>query len=588
MYLCNYLFFSTISLCRWMKKWMPEQSSMQLANPKLKCIFLDVNLARLVDYDKDWPDNRISPWSAPRLMMIYVASKRLGLPSPVPKLPMINSNPRGKFGWEGSVNFYKVLVASKQLTTRPPQNIPDAAVSYVVQEIEELASSSRVISGPVALFEEGIRTAIAGVRESDPKLLSSVARGAGSPSGTAASSVALTTKKIAAITAARGWASTSQKSALSTTSAAGAGPPSLAAVNGTTTISSPGPILPLKRKNVKIAATANRPSGAKKKSRDRPDKSQKGSHQINHNKLLGVSTKALMAVKVNGTEAMSLFGDINSVSPCFTYIERQWLKHLILTVTKADRLLAIKENLSTDHGKEIHKVCYVVICRGMYIFVTHTHRHTAIFPYSHSFGHRGLTACSMAPMRVTQRPRGMPLTCDKKAVQNSLCLQEISWHGSITSITKPLMVCTRRSLSVRIKCPIWPVHFNRTTILQTMVVQPLLRRELCRRLRLLRQRQLLLCRQPLLLQARPATNSRRNPTSTLATTIRPQAAIDGHLPVSCVVRSVCIDSYPLSSQMPCHWKELRQCNRRLRLAQHRQCASLINLPMRRWHSCFSM
>ena len=120
---------------------------MPLGNSKHKLYFLDVNINRLIQYDNRWPDIEVSPWSVSELAWIYCLSTKLGLPSPIPQLPLINEDAKDKFGWEGSKNFVKVLQESKQLSSKAPESVPLPAMGYVIQELDQLASKSLFLEG---------------------------------------------------------------------------------------------------------------------------------------------------------------------------------------------------------------------------------------------------------------------------------------------------------------------------------------------------------------------------------------------------------------------------------------------------------
>ena len=69
----------------------------------------------------------------------------MGIPSPVPKLPLVNPGPGYEiqhFGWSGSVGFPVAAMMSKKLQSNEPSNISESAVQQILYEIEESMSSS--------------------------------------------------------------------------------------------------------------------------------------------------------------------------------------------------------------------------------------------------------------------------------------------------------------------------------------------------------------------------------------------------------------------------------------------------------------
>jgi hypothetical protein len=83
---------------------IPEQCGMVLGNSKHKMYFLDININRLIQYDKRWPDFQVSPWSVSDLAWIFCLSKKLGVPSPIPQLALLHEDAANKFGWEDNSN----------------------------------------------------------------------------------------------------------------------------------------------------------------------------------------------------------------------------------------------------------------------------------------------------------------------------------------------------------------------------------------------------------------------------------------------------------------------------------------------------
>ena len=72
-------------------------------------------------------------------------SNKIGILSPVPKLPLVNPGPGyevKRFGWSGSVGFPVAAMMSKKLQSNEPSNISESAVQEILYEIEESMSST--------------------------------------------------------------------------------------------------------------------------------------------------------------------------------------------------------------------------------------------------------------------------------------------------------------------------------------------------------------------------------------------------------------------------------------------------------------
>ena len=302
---------SRIVNCRWMKHIMPERCGVLYADMKLKLFFGDTNLARIVAYDRNWPNYQISIFSLVDVVTIDVLSRRLGLESPVPKVPLTNNNPRGKFGWEGSTNFHIALVHSKELATKKPSSIQSGAIEYVVQELQEAAASSHIFGRVVDALESGIAT------------------------GAAAAGGMITRVHQ----------------------------PSLSLLSAETSMTSPlgnASSMAARRKNRRQSAvnTSVQTTG---KGKNRSDRSQIGSHQLQGNKVLSASTKAIMSTRVNSLTAMSAFGSILAVSGAITFLERWYLRRLICTIFQVSALAEIVvKKLTASQMRQLHQVSFFI------------------------------------------------------------------------------------------------------------------------------------------------------------------------------------------------------------------------------------
>lgn len=280
---------------------MPEKAGLMLGDASHKLYIFEVNLRRLIDYDKTWPLLRVSAFSAADLLLIFCLSKRLGVESPVPKLPLLNRDPRGRFGWEGSTRFISALEASKELRSRPPSDIPFESALYVLNELDHLASSSMMFSSLASSTEETISNCC----NIDSLLC-----------GNCISTASLDISRDA----------TNIKE-----------------------LASPVPALrrrnPVTRQKLQTSHHSNK-GGVK-----------------THKKVeikLGTSTKEIMRRSMTGLQAMALHGSVLTIGRGLTPYERWWLKHLVSLLYEkfsGRRVQSITEVVLTPNFKEpLHKV----------------------------------------------------------------------------------------------------------------------------------------------------------------------------------------------------------------------------------------
>ena len=136
---------NTLPKTRQARRIAPEKMSIQLADVLYKVYFLERNMKLLVDYTPSWPVLNFSANVIPEILYIWLLSERLGIASPVPKLPLVNPGPGYEylhFGWRGSIGFTNAAMLAKKLSSKQPTNIAASAVEEVLYEIEEAMSMS--------------------------------------------------------------------------------------------------------------------------------------------------------------------------------------------------------------------------------------------------------------------------------------------------------------------------------------------------------------------------------------------------------------------------------------------------------------
>lgn len=148
---------------------------------------MERNMKLLVDYSEKWPLMTFPGFVLPELLQIFVLSEKLGVVSPIPKLPFINAEKNGSkniFGWNGSVGFVEGLALRKKVCSKPPSIISEDAVNQVCCELEEAMASSSTLESTIARIENSCITANSGE--------SSCASSSSSSATTISSSEALT------------------------------------------------------------------------------------------------------------------------------------------------------------------------------------------------------------------------------------------------------------------------------------------------------------------------------------------------------------------------------------------------------------
>jgi hypothetical protein len=136
---------------------------MQLADMLHRIYFMERNMKLLVDYSEIWPSMVFPGFVLPELLQIFVLSRKLGISSPVPKMPFINTEKAGSklnFGWDGSVGFIDGLALRKKVYSTQPSSVPPDAMSQVMFEVEEAMATSNTLEGTVTRI-----TAVLCIRE---------------------------------------------------------------------------------------------------------------------------------------------------------------------------------------------------------------------------------------------------------------------------------------------------------------------------------------------------------------------------------------------------------------------------------------
>jgi hypothetical protein len=142
---------------RWLLRYFPEVLSLSKADPLLKCLLLEGNISRMVDYDKRWPDIMIPFWLVPDLLLIASMSEKAGIVSPIPKLRLVDRDwSKVSFGWAASTAFCDSLKKNKHLTTKPAAEIPPEAEYFLAEEILQATGDSNTHLYPLRLLEEEI------------------------------------------------------------------------------------------------------------------------------------------------------------------------------------------------------------------------------------------------------------------------------------------------------------------------------------------------------------------------------------------------------------------------------------------------
>lgn len=123
-----------------LRVFLSRKQGIVLADRVIKLYFLERNIKIIIINEKGWPLLDVASFIVPDLFMIWELSSKLGVESPVPKLPLVDVGPdgaRNKFGWEGSIDFCKAAAIGKELDSLKPTIATEGALEYVLAELEE-------------------------------------------------------------------------------------------------------------------------------------------------------------------------------------------------------------------------------------------------------------------------------------------------------------------------------------------------------------------------------------------------------------------------------------------------------------------
>ena len=298
MILIHFLYYS-----RWIRTTMPEKSGIILCDATHKIYFFETNMSHLIDYDRTWPLLRIGAFAAADALLIYCLSHKLGILSPIPKLPLVKGDPSSKFGWAGSVRFVEALNDAREMKAKPPAIIPLASAQFVLQEFEHLASSSMLFTSLASSTEAAI------CKQCSPDNIF--------------------------------CGSCSEVQGLSASS-----------VNN----------IPLQMISPEPPKRRNRVTDRRLQTAHHSNKGGVGSHKKTTVKL-DSSTKALMKSKMTGLQAISMHGSILGVVGGFTPYERWWIKHFLILLEErinGQSVSKVKDvNLKSQFKEPLQKVSLI-------------------------------------------------------------------------------------------------------------------------------------------------------------------------------------------------------------------------------------
>ena len=90
---------NSITACsiRQARRIAPEKVSLELGDMLYKMYFMERNMKLLIDYTPTWPILSFLAIAIPEILYIWLLSEKLGIISPVPKLPFVNPGPGHEF-----------------------------------------------------------------------------------------------------------------------------------------------------------------------------------------------------------------------------------------------------------------------------------------------------------------------------------------------------------------------------------------------------------------------------------------------------------------------------------------------------------
>ena len=287
---------------------------------------------------------RIGALSVPDLLVMYALSKIGGLRSPVPKVPLVDDDPRKKFGWEGSTKFVTAAVDAKKPSTKAKgaMTFPRSAVAFAVQELADVNSMSDVHGSGIRDVDFALGLPI---REGLlPRRLSHASAMFPSSSSSSSSSSSLFSSSSAA--------SSSSSSPFSQT----------VERSHEGLLSPDHTVLRNKKRPHKagvesLTAMVNYEAG---------NKGGSGSHKTKekNKKSSSFGSKSMKRRKISNAQAMDMHGDILSMVEGFTSVERRVVRYLVLGIASQLAGVEITELKQIDFNisfqKPLHQVLYLI------------------------------------------------------------------------------------------------------------------------------------------------------------------------------------------------------------------------------------
>jgi hypothetical protein len=290
-----------------------------------------MNILRMIQYDKRWPEIEIPYWLAPDILLLASMAEKTATESPLPKLCIVDRKwNKITFGWDASTAFCTSQEKNKQYPTKLSDSIPPEAELYLLEEIAEAASSSLTHTYVLHHLENELSRedndnrddssssleATAGMQTESNKPLSIHVKVRGRyqciPFHRKESSINLTTAEESHITS---------------------------------------PQLPIRK---------NKPGGIILSSGSRVHKQ---GHHSNHGKAAShkrksqtdvVSARQVRYSYPTSAQYHFMHGNLQLFAKILYPLERQLLKYLVLRMTGAQKLSEVK--LQKEHKKQLHKV----------------------------------------------------------------------------------------------------------------------------------------------------------------------------------------------------------------------------------------
>lgn len=327
----NIILFISYTYCRVLLRFFPEMISMLHGDPLLKCLIMDTNILRMIQYDKRWPEIEIPYWLAPDILLIASMAEKTFTDSPIPKICLVNRKWTDiKFGWDASTTFCTSQEKNKEYPSKLAETIPEEAELFLIEEIAEAASISKTHTYVLHHIEEELINELDEYKED-------VEPG----SSTATLDTQTTPLHIYVKVGGR------YKNVVFNRRTA-------TAENSTfihdSQITSP-----------QIPVRKNKPGGTTLPSGLRV---QKQAHHSNHGKAASHKRKSqtdVLAIRQiknsypTSAQYHYMHGNLQMFAKILYPLERQLLKYLILQMTESEKLSEV--TLQKQHKKQLHKVC---------------------------------------------------------------------------------------------------------------------------------------------------------------------------------------------------------------------------------------